>query len=338
MSGSPTFRTSGLQRYVSDELSHFVGRSLPTDEERYDLLIAILRGGRLLHSPNGVAEDLLPPGSPEGTELTWRVHVDPNLPIDHDDAIQATAVCFCDIPVADLSIHTTKYSPFGMAFDKSYLAQRGASPVFYIARGSQFGSPAVPDEQIVTRSQAFAAAMPGYRQLFDELMKNEGDESRQEIEQSIASATRWSEAQQAFAEAGDDPARVAEAIRELEIAMAEDNYLQRLRDARRANLLANFGNEPLAMHQVRRAQDGSPSAINSFLHQTFLGFIKFFDETAAEDDPNNVYMEREWRVLGNVEFEVADVRRIFLPEHFATRLRDDLSEYVGQVEFMSPTA
>ena len=37
-----------MQNYVSEELTHFVGRSLPSDEDRMNLLIAILRSGELL--------------------------------------------------------------------------------------------------------------------------------------------------------------------------------------------------------------------------------------------------------------------------------------------------
>jgi hypothetical protein len=338
MSRNLSSRAGGRQRYVSDELSHFVGRGLPSDEARYELLIKILLGGRLLHSANTPAEELLPPGSPAGSEVNWSVHVDTELPIDHDDAIQVTAVCFCDIPIADLGIHTEKYSPFGLAFDKTYLARRGASPVFYVARGSQFGVKLVPEEQSVTRSQAFATAMPGYLRLFDELSKEEGAAFQREVRESIESATRWDEASKSLESAGDDAERKAEALRELEAAMIEDTYLQQVRDARRANELANFGKEPTAMSQIRRAQDGGPSALNSFLYQVFFGFIKFFDETAAEDDPGNVYMEREWRVLGNVDFEVADIRRIFLPEEFAVRLHTDLPEYHGQIEFLNSSA
>lgn len=35
------------QNYVSSELTHFVGRSLENDEERYKLLVEIIRTGRI---------------------------------------------------------------------------------------------------------------------------------------------------------------------------------------------------------------------------------------------------------------------------------------------------
>lgn len=41
-------------------------------------------------------------------------------------------VCFCDIPLCDLPLHIAKYSPFGVAFSKEFLANLGAMPVSYI--------------------------------------------------------------------------------------------------------------------------------------------------------------------------------------------------------------
>jgi hypothetical protein len=34
---------------------------------------------------------------------------------------QQSAICFCDIPEADLTIHMGKYGPFGLAFTKKFL-------------------------------------------------------------------------------------------------------------------------------------------------------------------------------------------------------------------------
>ena len=45
------------------------------------------------------------------------------------------------------------------------------------------------------------------------------------------------------------------------------------------------------------------------------------------------YMEREWRVLGDVRFSALDVERVVLPREFANRLRSDLPHYNGQVSF-----
>jgi hypothetical protein len=74
-------------------------------------------------------------------------------------------------------------------------------------------------------------------------------------------------------------------------------------------------------------------SLNSFLNTYVFSHIKFFDDATAEEDPANVYMEREWRVLGHVNFALSDVRRVFLPEEFAERFRTDLPEYTGQLTF-----
>lgn len=42
-------------------------------------------------------------------------------------------------------------------------------------------------------------------------------------------------------------------------------------------------------------------------------------------------MEREWRVVGNVLFELSDVARIFLRRGYEDRFADDLPSYEGPV-------
>ncbi len=73
--------------------------------------------------------------------------------------------------------------------------------------------------------------------------------------------------------------------------------------------------------------------------QRFLGFqvfsfVKFFDDAKSDEDPENFYMEREWRIIGNLNFSSADVRRVVLPESYARRLREDVPSYVGQITFL----
>ncbi len=109
------------QRYVSKELTHFVGRGLETDDERYSLLIRIMRDGHLGRNdadhPNGGGFTLSVDGGKD--PLTNEMY---HLPM----------VCFCDIPPDDFELHMSKYSRFGIAFRKSFLIGKGARPVFYI--------------------------------------------------------------------------------------------------------------------------------------------------------------------------------------------------------------
>lgn len=69
------------------------------------------------------------------------------------------------------------------------------------------------------------------------------------------------------------------------------------------------------------------------LHEIF-SYLKFFDESRSDDDPENFYMEREWRVTRNVAFSLDDVYRVFLPAGYARRFREDVPAYSGQVTFV----
>ena len=91
-----------IQRYVSKELTHFIGRNL-NEAKQYDLLIEILRSGWLTH----------PPHNP---------NISGNLSINSSANLQEMyspqVVCFCDIPVDDIDIHMSKGSRFGISFSK----------------------------------------------------------------------------------------------------------------------------------------------------------------------------------------------------------------------------
>ncbi|MBI4799506.1 MAG: hypothetical protein HY794_12430 [Desulfarculus sp.] len=112
-----------LQRYVSDELTHFVGRGLraqPEAEDRqYELLVNILRGGQL------------------GTDKTKHTAYADASKFSENEYYKPNVVCFSDIPVPDLAIHMGKFSRFGLAFRKAFLVAKGANPVFYLPRQAQ---------------------------------------------------------------------------------------------------------------------------------------------------------------------------------------------------------
>jgi hypothetical protein len=110
-----------LQRYISKELTHFVGRGL-SEEEQYSFLVdSILKSGWLRHSPRAVV-----PGPTEvlqsgGVSLSIAPN-DPDIP--PGELYKPQVVCFCDIPVSDLEIHIRKYSPFGLSFLKPFLVEK----------------------------------------------------------------------------------------------------------------------------------------------------------------------------------------------------------------------
>lgn len=65
-----------------------------------------------------------------------------------------------------------------------------------------------------------------------------------------------------------------------------------------------------------------------------FSFLKVFDDSKQENDPENYYMEREWRIVGNLKFELKDVCRVIIPKSFAKNLRTDLPNYFGQISFV----
>jgi hypothetical protein len=111
-----------LQRYVSPDLTHFVGASLPTQKSQFALLKKIVRQGVLQARPRSRR---LPSNVFEHAK-----YVDRKL--SSNEAYRGSIVCFCDIPLADLHLHMQKYSRFGIAFRKVFLAEHGVAPVMYI--------------------------------------------------------------------------------------------------------------------------------------------------------------------------------------------------------------
>src|SRR5215216_2477466 len=110
------------QRYVSPELTHFVGRRLSEDQQYSLLGNDILKAGWLVHPPiDGRQPNEVLRGSPlVGGSRTPDV--------DNTEAAYSQVICFCDIPVTDLEIHMTKYSRFGLSFLKPFLVDKGLTP------------------------------------------------------------------------------------------------------------------------------------------------------------------------------------------------------------------
>jgi hypothetical protein len=111
------------QRYIASDLTHFVGRRENDDDSRYRLLVDIVKKGRLTAPPGC--------GKADGVQV---LVVNEAGRASANNLIRPAAVCFCDIPLADLAIHMRKYSHFGLAFSKDFLTAKGATPVYYISR------------------------------------------------------------------------------------------------------------------------------------------------------------------------------------------------------------
>ena len=109
-----------LQRYISNDLTHFVGRALVNDDDRYELLVKVIKSQKLSYPPH------------DGSSTA--ISLDLTKPVTADGLALPCIVCFCDIPLPDLNLHMKKYSQFGLSFSKTFLIEKGASPVFYVAR------------------------------------------------------------------------------------------------------------------------------------------------------------------------------------------------------------
>jgi hypothetical protein len=64
-----------------------------------------------------------------------------------------------------------------------------------------------------------------------------------------------------------------------------------------------------------------------------LSFIKPVDLNKLDDDRHvrNVYMEREWRIVGKLEFALADVSRVVLPKTFVDEFQKDIPALAGKL-------
>ena len=62
-----------------------------------------------------------------------------------------------------------------------------------------------------------------------------------------------------------------------------------------------------------------------------LAFIKPYDATLDEGDPNYYYAEREWRKFGNMRFEPLDVVHVVVHPEFVERARAELPGYTERI-------
>jgi hypothetical protein len=289
------------QRYVSDELSHFVGRAAQNDDEGYDILVnKILRPGLLTYPPHDVTR----PRS---------LAVDFSQPLSTDQALKYEVVCFCDIPEPDLPIHVRKYSRFGLAFKKQFLIAKGACPVFYVAND--------------TPTSATEIWPPG--NFMPEQVQTARD--RNVIDRALLFSVSARQILDVFAALD---------------AISNDDALRFFKggalppDECKARLRALFGLTDAQVSALEQALRGNTQAartiasLRNFLIVEVFSLIKCFEALRSFDDDANYYMEREWRIGNHVNFALDDVSRVFLPETYARRFREDLPRYIGQLSFV----
>lgn len=288
-----------VQRYVSSELTHFVGRYLRDEEgtleeieaRQFELLVAILKSGRLRNN------------RPRGYGVSFDEASSGNMIIDRSAPISTMfipqMVCFCDIPVADFTIHMGKYSRFGLAFPRDFLVQRGAAnPVFYIAA----------NQRLKIRRRLTPLPPP----------VNLSAEALQHFEEQLAD---YAKAQEELAQNPDRDVTLE--ARFTEMLQLYHSLLDLMRD-----VIAQQSSGPGLSEEQLQLMD-----LEFFLDSRVFGYIKPFDASLPEDHPENYYMEREWRVVNHVDFALTDVARVIFPQAFAAQFRSQLPAFVGQIHF-----
>lgn len=173
------------QRYTSRLLTHFIGRGFGDEAEQYRLLKLILESGWLLSRDaqrvKPAKRDKIIGQRSFGFPRQFSVEADLN------EIFTTNVVCFADIPFSDLPIHISKYSQFGVAFEKQFLISKGASPVFYVCANAidtlqeklQADNPSMREDAIYLKS-VFRAGM---KALVDSWMDqmNKRDHSKKSI-------------------------------------------------------------------------------------------------------------------------------------------------------------
>ena len=62
--------------------------------------------------------------------------------------------------------------------------------------------------------------------------------------------------------------------------------------------------------------------------------LKFFDHSLPDDHEDNFYFEREWRIVGNLKFQLDDVQTVIFPSEYAKQFRQRVPEYFGAIRFI----
>jgi len=296
-----------MQRYISKELTHFIGKG-KRKESRYKLLIKILREGWIAY-PN------------HNTEVRVELVINPNVKISQNEMYSPQIVCFCDIPVEDLTIHIKKFSSFGISFNKDFIVQQGGVPVHYIPTQSH-----VKTLLNITPEQSVEFVKPGggehlYKDInkgeyFDEVVK------------------RYHKLMSVLHKLIFEAARGAGALEDSIFHLPKDADDYPYMDSPHSllkRMKPDINNTP-----IRDAiwYDQQLSQLEHFFNFHIFSLLKFFNHNLLEQDRDNYYFEREWRVVGRVQFNMEDVRRVLIPEEYSRRFRDDCPNYCGQITFI----
>jgi hypothetical protein len=102
-------------------------------------------------------------------------------------------------------------------------------------------------------------------------------------------------------------------------------YEQVVHNEVKGNWTTKLGEKPTTPSDAIRG-------IDSIITQHFLPFIKPFNSDLDENDPDNYYMEREWRKTENLQFQSENVKSILVAENYIERLKKDRPVYGYRVK------
>ncbi|MBU0644092.1 MAG: hypothetical protein KJ731_15655 [Alphaproteobacteria bacterium] len=96
-------------------------------------------------------------------------------------------------------------------------------------------------------------------------------------------------------------------------------------------------NDTIMAIEVAKSEGQITNDVIRMIYMEFLAFIKPFNVELENEHGDQVYMEREWRKVGNLQFDVNDIKRVILPQKYHTTLQSDFPE-LGDRLFLPPSA
>jgi len=97
-------------------------------------------------------------------------------------------------------------------------------------------------------------------------------------------------------------------------------------------LYSYFDNLIVESSQNPNGKSDKYRRLHSFIETQIKPFFQFFDYSLPDDDRDNYYFEREWRVVGNIKFKLNDVKRVFLPQEDVGDFGAKYPNYKGEIK------
>lgn len=292
---------SPLPSYVSSELTHFVGAGEPSDEDRFHLLVKILQEGKLLdgRSLRRVAKrpvSFLDVVAGDGTEMRQNYFAEPYFDTDLRADLESNDFVRPDM----VCFCDIPHKPLN--FFRIHTAKYNRFGVAF-ARSFLVRQGACP-VFYVARSAATSMRLVGDTGPYANFYLNNTYPSL--FGQGMTRGRLFTDMALRLLETIDSVGAVTQDQLDLYERGVADPKVHRLSMYRSLDL---------------------PITLIAYL----FGYMKFFDPELPEDHADNFYMEREWRVLGQVSFGMSDIARVFVPPEYVNRLKDVVPEYVGSI-------